>query len=103
MLSSPFPSSVALWDRSGLFQFAGTGLCLPPGAGGSKKGLCEGSQWSPELLQSWSEGARLSLWEPKGVEIKGAGESITIHIWFIHMFGYLKVFNGNPFYISYAH
>lgn len=103
MLRLPFPRSVALWDRSDLSQFAGTGMCLPPGAGGREKGLCEGSQWSPELLQSWLEGARLSLWEPKGVEIKGAGESITIHIWFIHMFGYLKGFNGNPFYISYAH
>lgn len=55
------------------------------------------------LNQSGPEGAGLSLWEPKGVEIKGVGESITVHIWFIHMFGYLKGFNGNAFYISYAH
>lgn len=68
-----------------------------------RKDFVEDSQWSPEWVQSGSEEARLSLWEPKGVEIKGTGESITIHIWFIHMFGYLKGFNGNPFYISYAH
>lgn len=73
------------------------------GDGGREKRLSEGSQWSPASVQSGSEGAGLSLWEPKGVEIKGASESITIHIWYIHMFGYLKGFNGNAFYISYAH
>ena len=80
-------------------RFPSARLYLHPGDRGKEKRLCAGSQWSPESLQSRSEGAGPSLWEPKGAEIKGAGESITIHIWFIHMFGYLKGFNGSVLYL----